>query len=334
MNLKPILFALGILFAFAFNAQAQNCDPWIVKIYQEQHKRTPTAEECNIRNYNNGSWNSYTELQNYINAYVSRKQAAASNNAAQNCDPWIVQIYKQEFNKTPSAEECNIKNYNNGSWGSYAELTTHIKNYYNRKSSGSSSNSGNTAAVKTVKLQGDPWIFRAYREVYRREPIALELNPKNYNNGSWRSYPELKRYVTEFHKSLGNQKIDIRFIDTTNGNQLTALYKGNEQIAISLISKNGGQVVAAGGMNVISAGGANVVSAGSMNLISNGILSLISANINSVIAAGSANIIAPGIASIAMHQNMAGLNFGGGYMIQSEGAQVITTSGKGAFIIK
>ncbi len=52
---------------------------------------------------------------------------------AQNCDPWIVSIYKQLYNRQPSSEECNIKNYNNGSWSGYEQLTGYVKKYQDDK---------------------------------------------------------------------------------------------------------------------------------------------------------------------------------------------------------
>src|SRR3712207_735827 len=92
---------------------------------------------------------------------------------AQNCDPWIKQAYNQLYQRNPSADECNIRNYNNGSWNSYNELVGYIKNY-NNKSQASAS-----------QLKGDTWIFNAYKELYGRQPNVWELNVQNYNLGSW-----------------------------------------------------------------------------------------------------------------------------------------------------
>jgi hypothetical protein len=315
MNLKGLLITFCLTLVFFAEALSQNCDPWIVQIYKQQYNTSPTAEECNIRNYNNGSWNSYDELVGYIKSYKSRQAAAkVPAAAAQNCDPWIVQIYQQQYHRNPTAEECNIRNYNNGLWSSYADLTNYIKSYNNRVAG----NSGSTAVVKTVKLEGDPWIFRAYRELYRRAPVALELNVNNYNGGKWTSYSQLKHYVAEFQSSLKKQKAEIRTVETTNGYELTGLYLNGEQVAVALISKNGGSVVAAGGANVVSAGGANVVSAGGANVVS----------------AGGANVVSGGGANISMQHNMAGISFGGRYTVQSAGTKVIPTSGNGALIIR
>ena len=53
-----------------------NCkDPWITQaIYQVWRRMpyasTPTSDECNIMNYNNGSWRTYGELVGYVQRKV------------------------------------------------------------------------------------------------------------------------------------------------------------------------------------------------------------------------------------------------------------------------
>lgn len=80
-----------LLFLAAFlsltSARAQSCDPWIIQAYGELFGRKPTAAECNISNYNNGSWNNYDQLKGYIKAYnnVSTTSAAAKAEAYGNC---------------------------------------------------------------------------------------------------------------------------------------------------------------------------------------------------------------------------------------------------------
>jgi uncharacterized protein YigE (DUF2233 family) len=53
-----------------------------------------------------------------------------------------------------------------------------------------------------------------------------------------------------------------------------------------------------------------------------------------VVAPGGGNVIAAGGGNILINTNMAGVNFGGRYVTQSEGSRVIPTSGKGPLIIK
>lgn len=69
---SKILFVFFLFFLFFnFNADAQQLkgDPWIFQVYQQLYHRQPTAWELNIYNYNNGSWNNYGELKNYIVQY-------------------------------------------------------------------------------------------------------------------------------------------------------------------------------------------------------------------------------------------------------------------------
>lgn len=226
---------------------------------------------------------------------------------AQNCDPWIISAYKQLYQRTPSAEECNIRNYNNGSWNSYNELVGYIKAY---KSSGKST---------TATLKGDPWIFNAYNELYKRQPNAWELNIKNYNNGSWNSYNELKKYIQDFQNNLRSRKLEVKISEQTFGkNKVAGFFLNGQQVAVDLVSIEGGNVVAAGGGNVIAAGGGNVVSAGGANVVS----------------AGGANVVAAGGGNIRIAEGMAGVNFGGRYTVQSAGTKVIPTSGQGAIVIR
>ncbi|HEY1199878.1 MAG TPA: hypothetical protein VGE79_02805 [Niastella sp.] len=218
---------------------------------------------------------------------------------AQNCDPWITQAYKQLYNRTPSADECNIKNYNNGSWNNYNELVGYIKTYNTKK-----------PATSMPALTGDAWIFQVYKELYNRQPNAWELNIKNYNNGSWNNYDELKKYIGEFQSSLNKQNLQIKTAAWNNNNVLVGFFINGQQVAVNVVSPGGGNVVSAGGANVVSAGGANVVSA------------------------GGANVVSPGGGNIIVNTNMAGVNFGGRYSVQSAGTKVISTSGSGALIIK
>lgn len=50
-------------------------------------------------------------------------------------DPWIFQMYKELYNRQPSAWELNIKNYNLGSWNNYGELKTYVQQYQNSMTS-------------------------------------------------------------------------------------------------------------------------------------------------------------------------------------------------------
>ena len=209
---------------------------------------------------------------------------------AQSCDPWITKAYKELYQRNPTAAECNIKNYNNGSWNNYSELVNYIKAYSTKKNS-----------APSVVLKGDPWIFRIYQELYNRKPNAWELNVTNYNKGSWSSYASLRNYIKDFQTSLKKNKLNIKTADG-NGNVYVVFEKDGKPIAINLVSQNGGQVIAAGDGNVIAAGGGNVVAAGGLNL--------------------------------QITPNMAGVTFGDKFRTQSVGTTIIPSSGNGALIIR
>ncbi|MBD2723001.1 hypothetical protein [Hymenobacter armeniacus] len=55
------------------------------------------------------------------------------NASAQCRDPWIAQAYKQAANRAPVGQgevcECNIRLYNNGSWGNYNELLGYVRQF-------------------------------------------------------------------------------------------------------------------------------------------------------------------------------------------------------------
>jgi hypothetical protein len=221
----------------------------------------------------------------------------ATSLKAQNCDPWIKQSYNLLYKRNPTTAECNIKNYNNGSWGSLAELIGYVEGF-NRNKPGDF-------------IKGDPWIFKAYYELYSRIPNPIELNVTLYNAGSWNNYGELKTYIQQYQSALSQN--NLRMISgTANGKDVAALVDGNNNVvAVGLISPNGGQVIAPGGANVIAAGGGNVI------------------------APGGANVIAPGGANFNFNSNTPGLNITGGYSTQSAGVKkIIKTAGKGTIVVR
>ncbi|HEV7330651.1 MAG TPA: hypothetical protein VGN63_06375 [Flavisolibacter sp.] len=165
MRTKPILTFIVTALLFSATVKAQSCDPWITQAYKQLYGRTPSTAECNIRNYNSGSWSSYAELVGYIAGHNRYK----SGNFLKG-DPWIFQAYVELYNRIPNAWEVNIQNYNNGSWGSYAELKNYIKQYQNAMSKNGiktnvgklnnntavvfTDNNNNVLAVDLVKLDG------------------------------------------------------------------------------------------------------------------------------------------------------------------------------------
>lgn len=165
MRIKPVYFFLATVLLFSSTLKAQTCDPWITQAYKQMYGRTPSSAECNIRNYNNGSWGSYAELVGYIAGHNRNK----SGNFLKG-DPWVFQAYVELYNRIPNAWEVNIQNYNNGSWGSYADLKNYIKQYQtamrkngittkagtlnNNTAVVFTDNSNNVLAVNLVKLDG------------------------------------------------------------------------------------------------------------------------------------------------------------------------------------
>lgn len=253
--------------------------------------------------------------------------------SAQSCDPWIVSIYKSLYQRAPSDQECNIRNYNNGSWSSYQQLTDLIKNYQNSLKP--------TSTTSSANITGDPWITSIYKELYYRQPNSWEYNIKNYNNGSWGSYQQLKNYVIQFQKSLRDNGITIKTAIVNSENNLVVFQKNGVNIAVNLLSNKGGNVVAAGGLNVIAAGGGNVVAAGGANVVAAGGGNVIAAGGGNVIAAGGGNLTSGryrvqnnGSPSFMVSSNLAGASFGSGYSVQSGNNVQITTSGNGTLVFK
>ena len=70
-----MLSAMAVLtMSLAGSAQAGQCrDPWVTQAIQQVSGHAPTGNyetgDCNIRNFNNGSWGSYPELLGYVQKY-------------------------------------------------------------------------------------------------------------------------------------------------------------------------------------------------------------------------------------------------------------------------
>ena len=75
MKKLTLIVAVLLYSTVSLFAQAKG-DPWIKKYYNDTYRREPTALEYNIKNYNNGSWNSYADLSKYIGEY--QKNISAS----------------------------------------------------------------------------------------------------------------------------------------------------------------------------------------------------------------------------------------------------------------
>jgi hypothetical protein len=69
MKIKSIGLAVCLLSIHALSLNAQSCDTWIIQVYKQLYGRVPNSNECNIKNYNNGSWNSYDQLKEFIRKF-------------------------------------------------------------------------------------------------------------------------------------------------------------------------------------------------------------------------------------------------------------------------
>lgn len=81
MPIKKLWVSTGLVIGLALTAvqaaQAGSCrDPWVTQAITEVTGRQPNGNyesgECNIYNFNGGSWNNYTELKRYVRGYFAR----------------------------------------------------------------------------------------------------------------------------------------------------------------------------------------------------------------------------------------------------------------------
>ncbi len=152
-----------------------------------------------------------------------------------------------------------------------------------------------------AQLKGDPWIFKAYQELYMRPPMAAELTIQNYNGGSWNSYDQLKVFISNYQTNLRNQGVSIASTILSNGQAVEIIKRDGRAIAIALISQDGGSIVASGAGNIVASGAGNIVTNATGNF-----------------------------------QGLKGIYFGPAdtRVVQGSGQAVIKTSGNGALIIK
>ena len=161
-----------------------------------------------------------------------------------------------------------------------------------------------TLTMQAQTIKGDPWIFNAYQDLYNRKPNAWEVNIKNYNKGSWGNYGDLKKYVAAYQAGLSAKGVTINtyFIPGTE-TSLVCFNRNGKQVAINIVSNDGGKVLQAGGLSISSLPVANQV----------------------------ANLLA---STIKQFSPLLGAFFGGKYTVQAAGTTVIPTSGDGALIFQ
>jgi hypothetical protein len=215
---------------------------------------------------------------------------------AQSVDPWITKAYNEIYKRTPSTAEANIKNYNNGTWSSFPELVSYIVAYNNKKAG--------------AHIKGDPWVFQAYYEMYNRTPIEWELNIKNYNNGSWSNYDELKKFITEYQNALVINRLKVvmaKVKAATAFAEMAAVFiQDGKVIAADLIGNDAGSILVVGGQALAAKGATALIGLDGVKLISDD---------GSTI------------------KSLQGVNFSGFGLQSEEGAKKIKTAGKTTLII-
>ncbi len=219
-----------------------------------------------------------------------------------------------------------------------------------------------SVAIMTVSAQqGDPWIIQAYKELYSRQPTPSELNINNYNNGSWKSYPELKQYVSGYISSkAGVLKGDPWIFQSYSelyGRSPNALelniknYNGGtwanyaelkkyvsdfqtslKQAGITLSTSVVKDVAVVGIFQNGKQIAAAALSTNAGQIIAASGAGIISGGAGNIIAGGAGNLLANDGASIAISTAMGGISFGSSYTLQSENNKVVK-SGKGALLI-
>ena len=144
-----------------------------------------------------------------------------------------------------------------------------------------------TSAVK-AQTRIDPWITMAYKELYNRKPSSTEVNIKNYNNGSWNSYDELKGYIRDYVNNKTNNTTTYATSPTAvigrikggkiDGRSVFAIVDGAFVKTINLIGNDGSTLIGLDGSTLIGNDGGTLVGNDGASLIGNDGGTLISNN--------------------------------------------------------
>lgn len=218
---RHFIFTAAFLLFTGFAFAQANCDPWITAIYKQLYNRQPSSAECNIQNYNNGSWSNYQQLTDYIKNYQSSRSGTKLSPSMVTGDPWIMEIYQKSYGRRPNSFELNIKMYNNGSWSSYEQLSGYIQQFQK-------SLSDQGIVIETGMIDEKYNLVAVKKDGEYIAAVMLENKGGNVVAGGG-----------------GN-------IIAASGGNVIAAGGGN------VIAAGGGNVIAAGGGNVIAAGGMNL----------------------------------------------------------------------------
>lgn len=126
-NVRTLMYIAFAVVFFVFGshrAQAQCSNGNINSAYQMALHRAPRGAgmsgECNPAYYGGGAWSSQADLVRRVGA-----ASYCSNN------PWIGQIYLNDFNRYPNWSECTA-NYNYNGSMSYMQLDSQIRAFVAR----------------------------------------------------------------------------------------------------------------------------------------------------------------------------------------------------------
>ena len=129
------LVSFGLL--GAHQAIAGSCrDAWVTQAVQQVTGHAPNGSyesgDCNIHNYGDGHWSSYSDLVNKVHAHFGRATVATGV-----CrDQWVTRAVTQVMGRAPNGSyesgECNIHNYGGGHWSSYSDLVNKVKVAFGR----------------------------------------------------------------------------------------------------------------------------------------------------------------------------------------------------------
>lgn len=214
-------------------------------------------------------------------------------------------------------------------------------------------------ASTTLNAQScDPWITKAYSEMYGKAPSAAECKIQNYNSGKWNSYAELVGYIAGYNRykagsflkgdpwifqayvELYNRIPNAWELNTQNYNKGSWSSYANLKEYIkqynSALSQNGIKTIAGKTANnnnaiVFTDNGNNVIA---VDLVSLDGGTVISAGGGNVISAGGGNVIAAGGGNFRISTATAGVSFGLDRTVQSAGTRVVATAGNTKLVIR
>ena len=92
-------------------------DPWVSSAVQAETTIPAVGAVCDVKLYNNGHWDSYSEL------------ALAVRSVMTTCsDEWVTQAVIEVTGGMPTGNQCDVSQYGNDQWGSYDELRSDVVN--------------------------------------------------------------------------------------------------------------------------------------------------------------------------------------------------------------